>query len=659
MNSRITALLCPAVVFLWPLVAGGQTASRPARAPVTQRPSAVPVQAGTAEPQTAAARRGLDPLAATGNSPWTSDKAAHLLRRAGFGGTPEQVRQLTRLGRDRAVSLLVDYEATPQDDADYPEDTFITMPRGLMADVDPEARRELNQIIMRLGRAHAAAIQDWWLRRMVATPRPLEEKMTLFWHGHFTSGIREVRQARLMYQQNQFLRVNAMGNFRELVKGISRDPAMLIYLDNGRNVKQQPNENYARELLELFTMGEGHYTEQDVKEAARAFTGWTAGEQGFLVRYRLHDDGVKSFLGRTGRFDGDDIIDIIFEQPATARHLARKLWTFFVEPEPDDMIIDALAERIRAADYDIRETMRTILRSDTFYHPRTRGSLIKSPAELLVQTARSLEMPIADLRTANQQMQQMGQELFQPPNVKGWDGGRAWINTSTLFIRYNTMAGSIYGSQRSGRDRGFEQYVARLAAIGIGRGMEDAAVEEEETRPGAQARGERQRSGIAARTGRGRVDTGDDGGMTAGAMMPGPVAMAADEEMDALATAVARLPEPARDWLRDLPLPPQFSGPQPPYDPMPVIEEHRLTTPQAIVDHYAARLLPVPLSSERKQVLVRALELSVAAEAGAARNAARPRQAGASRAATAQPDFAGMVRGMIHLIVSMPEYQLN
>ncbi|MEP0843004.1 MAG: DUF1800 domain-containing protein, partial [Phycisphaerae bacterium] len=327
-----------------------------------------------------------DPLAASPKAPWNAELAAHLLRRAGFGGTPEQVERLTRLGRDRAVDLLVDYETIPQTDADFPADALMDEPpRGLFAQLDAEQRMRMQQVIRQLGIGDVAALQDWWLRRMVQTPRPLEEKMTLFWHGHFTSGFREVRRPRFLYRQNEFLRRNALGDFRTLLMGISRDAAMLAYLDNGRNVKERPNENYARELMELFSMGEGHYGEQDVKAAARAFTGWTAERDGrFVIRSGQHDDGEKTFLGRTGNFDGDDVVNIIMEQPSTSRFLARKLWRFFVEPEPAPEIIEALAEELRSNDFDLRETLRVIFRSDAFYAPKVRFALIKSPAELLV-----------------------------------------------------------------------------------------------------------------------------------------------------------------------------------------------------------------------------------------------------------------------------------
>lgn len=549
-----------------------------------------------------------DPLAVSDRPRWTTAESAHLLRRAGFGGPPEQVRYLMRLGRDAAVDLLVDYEKIQLNDADYPVESFLERPAfRQFASLEEEHRRQLFQLVRRVGQANAGALQDWWLRRMVVTSRPLEEKMTLFWHGHFTSGMREVQNPQTMYEQNQLLRRHALGNFKTLVKEISRDRAMLAYLDNGKNVKGKPNENYARELMELFTMGIGHYTEQDVKEAARAFTGWTAGEDGFHIRPRLHDDGPKTFLGRTGNFGGDDIIDIIFEQEATARHLARKLWTFFVERDPETELIDALAARIRENNYDLRETMRLILRSDAFYAPRVRAALIKSPVELIVQTARTLDTPLEDLRGANRLMQQMGQELFQPPNVKGWDGGRAWINTSTLFLRYNAVGAFLKGTpDRS--DAEYRRFTARLASLGIGANAVTDA-------PPSPTRRARQLPPLTTRVGE---------------QMEGD---------DSMAAAIRSLPNEARAWLRQIRLPRQYSAAQPPYDPAPALESYRLTTARSVVEHYAKRLLHVPLPDDRVNALVKGLQ--------------------GSGFDPKSPAAAPAIRTLLHLIMSTPEYQLN
>lgn len=564
--------------------------------------------------EAASAAPPVDPLIATGRSPWNAEKAAHLLRRAGFGGTPEEIQRLTRMGRDRAVDSLVDYQAIPQTHAEYPASRLIDdFPRRQFGRLEPEQRMRLQRVVQQLGAGSLASLQDWWLQRMVVTPRPLEEKMTLFWHGHFTSGFREVRRPGFMYAQNALLRQHALGDFRTLLMGISRDAAMLTYLDNGKNVKAHPNENYARELMELFTMGEGHYTEQDVKEAARAFTGWTAGPDGaFVVRARQHDDGPKTFLGRTGNFDGEDIIRIILEEPATARFLAAKLWRFFVEPDPPPGIVEALADELRMTDYDLREAMRTIFRSDAFYEARF--TLIKSPVELMVCAARQLEVPIEDLRLVNQSMNQMGQELFQPPNVKGWDGGRSWITTSTLFIRYNTMKALLEGTPGRGSR-------PRIAAL-----MERSDRRREPPRlDGARAAG----GGEA---------------MEMPAERDGEMAMVAPAERGPLGRMAAEtegLPEQARVWLESIELPQQYSGAQTRYDPAPTVRKLRQVRAADVVDHYVNRLLGMPLPKDRREVLIEALEPD-------------------GRALDAEaPGAAPRIRAMMHLIMSMPEYQVN
>ena len=562
-------------------------------------------------------------LQASAKASWTEADAAHLLRRAGFSGTPEQIAHLTALGRDGAVDLLVEYDRFEQTEPGFPVEIFAQQPpRGMLAKLDRPQRQAVTRAVRMVSGQTTEAIRDWWLSRMITTARPLEEKMVLFWHGHFTSGIREVRNPRYMQMQNAFLRKHALGNFKAMVHGISRDPAMLIYLDNARNVKANPNENYARELLELFTMGEGNYTEQDIKEAARAFTGWTIRGAGrkyamvegdreslFFVSQRQHDDGEKTFLGQTGAFDGDDIIDIIFEQPATARFLANKLWTYFVEPEPSDATINEVAALIRKNDYELKPVMRAIFKSDAFYAPSARFSLIKSPTELTVGTFRMLDASPGDMTAANRAMAQMGQELLQPPNVRGWVGGRTWINTSTLFQRYNAAAGIINGTRGQGAKMQ-ERSRMRLVALGVGEANDDERMTlDEEMTDRMEKRGKARKTSNpqAAR------DT---------------------------KASIEDLPEEVRDWLGELQWPPSFSDAQPVYDPLPVIEKHKLTTAASIVDHYVQRLLQSELPTDRRDELI-----AVLSPEGGDFNARSPQSL--QRA-----------RQMIHLIMSTPEYQV-
>ena len=365
--------------------------------------------------------------------------AAHLLRRAGFGGTPEQIAALVSLGREGAVDYLVDYEQVPIGDEPYPLEHADVEPleRRLLADLGDTERQEINQMLRRLNDQHMQAVREWWVRRMIVTNRPLQEKMTLFWHGHFTSGYREVRDWRDMYVQNELFREHALGDFRALLISISRDPAMLRYLDNDRNVKTNPNENYARELMELFTLGEGKYDERDIKEAARAFTGWGRDFEGFRFYPQRHDFGVKNFFGNKGRFGGEDVIDILLRHPSCSRWMARKLLEFFVLPDPTKDDIESLAKIVRAKDFDFREILRWLLKSELFDSDRARFAQIKGPVDLVVGAVRALGIADVNPTGLYAQCRAMGQNLFQPPNVKGWDGQERWITTNTLFARYN------------------------------------------------------------------------------------------------------------------------------------------------------------------------------------------------------------------------------
>ncbi len=414
-------------------------------------------------PLLAAAQSG--PLRPLPKALWTEDCAAHLLRRAGFGGTPGEVAQLAAAGPDVAVDTLVGFASYAYAPDEPPLSTLVLSEpdRKALRKMSTEERRAYQQ---RRRRAEIRAHRDvryWWVARLVESPRQLEERMTLFWHGHFTSGAREVRRAEFMYEQNKLLRRHALGSFRTLLNEISRDRAMLVYLDNARNNKHRPNENYARELLELFTLGAGHYAESDIKAAARAFTGWTFDGDEFVLRSRWHDDGNKRFLGRSGRFDGIDIINIILDQRACSLFLARKLLEHFCQPEPSRGLVERLAAQIRRHDYQLRPVLRVLFRSSAFYDDTARGSLVKSPVDLIVGTARQLGVPIHDLPAAERALASLGQELMQPPNVKGWDGGMLWITSATLYQRYNYVGGLIhgFGAEPRGESRGMRAMMKR------------------------------------------------------------------------------------------------------------------------------------------------------------------------------------------------------
>ena len=280
----------------------------------------------------------------------------------------------------------------------------------------------------------------WWADRMVATPRPLEEKMTLFWHGHFATSESKVRDYRMLLAQNRMLRQRATGNFRDILLGIMRDPAMLVYLDNGKNVREHPNENFGRELLELFTMGVGNYSEKDIREASRAFTGWTNDVLAFRFDEARHDAGQKEFLGQQGRLGGEDVVDIILSQDVTSEFIAAKLYRFFVREDPSDTVQAELGAILREAGYALKPLLRAIFLSRDFYSPPSTGTQIKSPVHLFVSTYRKLGLRRAPtVPDFNLLTGRLGQSLFYPPNVAGWQGGRTWITPASLLDRGNAI----------------------------------------------------------------------------------------------------------------------------------------------------------------------------------------------------------------------------
>jgi len=377
------------------------------------------------------------------SSRWNEGTAAHLLNRAAFGGTPAEIDVVRRKGLDQTVAELVAARA---------EGANVTAPawarardmretRMEMRDAkaDPEQRKEkLREMRMAEGE-EILDLRRWWLERMMSGRAPLLEKMTLFWHGHFATSVEKVKDAYWMWLQNDTLRRNALGNFGTLVKRMSRDPAMMVYLDLQQSHKEHPNENWARELMELFTLGIGNYSEQDVRESARAFTGYRLDltTQQFRFAPFQQDSGIKTFMGRTAPLNGDQIIDIILTQRACAQFIGRKLWQFFVEDDPSPEIVEAVAGRIRGHNYEIQPVLREMLNSQEFFSERAMRTQIKSPVQHLVQTAKLLETNLPSPFVSQNALRQMGQTLFAPPNVKGWDGGKAWISTSTLLFRYN------------------------------------------------------------------------------------------------------------------------------------------------------------------------------------------------------------------------------
>jgi uncharacterized protein (DUF1800 family) len=399
----------------------------------------------------------LQPYRSSSEKPFNAVRAAHLLNRAGFGGTEDEIKRVLELGPVEAVEWLLDFpdagaEELSREDvpdlssvAGYPKS--YREAQQIMRGMTDQERMAYRQQLMRANREAVLATGAWWVQRMAVGPYPLQEKLTLFWHGHFTTSARDERSAALLWQQNELLRRQAAGNFGDFVSDISHDPAMLDYLNNQQNRKQHPNENYARELMELFTLGIGNYTEDDIKEAARAFTGWGHDGDDFVFRKYDHDNGEKKFFGRKGNLDGEDVIDAILEHRACAPYIAGRLFTFFGYENPEPEITQGLGQVLRENDWNLRPLLRTMLTSQAFYSDKAIGTQIKSPVQLVVGTSRllGLEPPVG--RGLGAALQQMGQVPLDPPNVKGWPGGRAWINTSTLFVRYNTAVRMVSGGE--------------------------------------------------------------------------------------------------------------------------------------------------------------------------------------------------------------------
>ncbi|CAN5333099.1 DUF1800 domain-containing protein [soil metagenome] len=384
------------------------------------------------------------------------DEARHLLSRTAFGATPAEIRAVEALDYAAAVDRLL--SARPSG-ATTPAPAWVSeAPTELRAAQKASLEKKgvdgkpLN--IVRPVQEQARELRNWWVEEMLVTDQPLVERMTLFWHNHFTSSLEKVKYAPAMYRQNELFRREALGNFGRLLKSVAADPAMLIYLDGVRSVALQPNENFARELLELFTLGEGHYSEADIKNAARAFTGWSIDrDTGAFRKYeRAHDHGEKTFLGQTGNFSGDDIVAILLKQPRTAELVVEKLWREFVSLRPDPAEVKRLAAILRNGNYEMKPVLRAMFLLPAFREPTNRGALIKSPVDLIVGSVHMLGLPVPEKTQLVRMMQGLGQFPFNPPNVKGWAGGEKWITTYTLLLRQQFMRRMIEATTVSSMD---------------------------------------------------------------------------------------------------------------------------------------------------------------------------------------------------------------
>lgn len=371
------------------------------------------------------------------------EKCAHLLRRFGLGASEAELDYyLKDGGLSGAVDKLLNYEQT---------DEGFNLPIDRMRN----AKDALNM----------TNVVAWWATRMLVTQRPVQEKMTLFWHDHFATSADKVKRPHMMYSQNEVLRRNATGSFRQLLLEVSQDPAMLVWLDNVENVAGKPNENFAREVMELFTLGIGNYEEKDVQEGARAFTGWSYrskdrdditlhGQSEFVLNAKQHDNGEKTFLGKTGDFGGEDILKILCDDPRCSMYITEKIWNWFVYQNPDHAVVEKYAAVFRGADLNIKALLRAIVTGPEFYSAQAERTIVKNPVDFCISTMRQLGIGAAiaaDLKSSggtglqkqllrpsylvSSTMKSMGLYIFYPPDVSGWPSQNAWISTGTMVER--------------------------------------------------------------------------------------------------------------------------------------------------------------------------------------------------------------------------------
>jgi uncharacterized protein (DUF1800 family) len=352
------------------------------------------------------------------NEPWNAHRIAHLFRRAGFGASQQQIEAAEK--SDVATTIDNLFRDAADTDQAWQESTDLS--KAVLAGGDPKQ------------------LASWWLRWMRVTPNPLREKATLFWHGHFATSADKVTDVESMSDQNQLLRQHALGDFGEMVRAIAKDPAMLLYLDSAYNRKAHPNENFARELLELFCMGEGNYTEKDIQELARCFTGWEIRRNRFRFNSFQHDNGKKKIFGQADIESGEQAIEVVLQQPIVPYFIVSKLFRFFFRDEVDvpEKLLKPLADQMRNESLQIAGVARRMLSSNLFFSDSVIAGKVRSPVELAVSFLRSLDATTNYRRLADS-LNILGQVVFYPPSVKGWDGGRAWINSSTLVGRANLI----------------------------------------------------------------------------------------------------------------------------------------------------------------------------------------------------------------------------
>ena len=359
------------------------------------------------------ARSKLEAYRPGTDGPWTASEAAHLSRRAAFGSPPEEVARVLAAGPVEAA-------------------------RGFFARTEPDASAVFAQrTAMRTG--DLEKLQAAWIYRMLLGEDPAGEKLALFWHGHFATSDRKVESASLMGRQVELFRSRGRGPFGELLAAVARDPAMLVWLDGNENRRGRPNENFARELMELFSLGIGNYTELDLQEAARAFTGWHVRRGEFWFNERSHDRGTKTVLGETGEFGGDDVVELCLNQPACGQFIASKLFEYYVRPAPDAKLVEALGELYDETAKNTGEFLVRLLSSRVFYEEASRRALVAGPVDFAVGALRTLGATANSAEIARA-LADLGQDLYRPPSVKGWKAGPSWLSSSTLLARYRFAA---------------------------------------------------------------------------------------------------------------------------------------------------------------------------------------------------------------------------
>ena len=417
-----------------------------------------------------AAAKWTGDLSPIGPQDWDAERAAHLLERAGFGATPQEIARFAAMTPEAAVKTLVYHKKIANDlpafddsgahdpglepfPASRPAATDRAKETGesLGVKVKPTGNRRLQPVAnkffywLRASRLETNRVAYWWADRMLATHRPLEEKMALFWHGHFATTEEKVRDYRKMLKQNELFRAQGTGNFRTLLISAAQDPAMLAFLDAGVNVKGAPNENFAREIMEMFSMGVGNYSETDIREAARAFTGWNFANLDFVVTPEKHDATTKTFFGKQGSFDGVDIIDVILSQPVTSEYVAGKMYRFFVSQDLTPEVRQALGKKLKQSNYEIAPLLETIFLSKDFYSPQSMATHIKSPVELVISTYKKMGLTkVPGVPDFNDVTEALGQKLLYPPTVAGWANGKSWITPGLLLARGNFVYDTLY-----------------------------------------------------------------------------------------------------------------------------------------------------------------------------------------------------------------------